>query len=454
MEKKYRKLIIEELYMRIVYVGDNRNRGNFGCRGTSTALSQLLTINNEIVGRISGKFTNWDTGEVYFIPGKKQPFYSKKAMHKYWEYERKLWHYLFRFEGRGGKFLLGKHDFLSLDFDKSIDNLINCLPANPNLQEFDLRQYDFDALVVNGEGSFIFSTPESIWRESIIEAMEMYWALKLGKKVYWLNGMFSDDPNSAHNQKTINSMQEIFERCEAVCVREYQSLNYAHKYFPNTKVTLYPDALFTWYDLINDGHYISNGKYYIPHTDECDEAYYAYDFTKPYACISGSSAIIKACNGDIERAIESYIYLTNLAKKKMQCKIYLVVVDDGDLFLKEVGKRTGTPVISMETPLVAAAKILANARIYISGRYHPAIMASLGGTPCIFKSSNSHKTASLQELLRYSEVDEFNLLPDEMECNRIINMAIKKMNLPNLRIEIKERAKELNIKAKELANII
>ena len=54
MEKKYRKLIIEELYMRIVYVGDNRNRGNFGCRGTSTALSQLLTINNDIVGRISG----------------------------------------------------------------------------------------------------------------------------------------------------------------------------------------------------------------------------------------------------------------------------------------------------------------------------------------------------------------------------------------------------------------
>ena len=77
----------------------------------------------------------------------------------------------------------------------------------------------------------------------------------------------------------------------------------------------------------------------FPHTDECDEAYYAYDFTKPYACISGSSAIIKACNGDIERAIESYIYLTNLAKKKMQCKIYLVVVDDGDLFSQRGRKK-------------------------------------------------------------------------------------------------------------------
>lgn len=48
--------------MRVVYVGDNRNRGNFGCRGTSTALSQLISQQNTIVGRISGKYTNWDTG--------------------------------------------------------------------------------------------------------------------------------------------------------------------------------------------------------------------------------------------------------------------------------------------------------------------------------------------------------------------------------------------------------
>lgn len=51
---------------------------------------------------------------------------------------------------------MGKHDFASLDFEKAIQNLINCLPANPDLKELDLRQYDFDALVVNGEGSFIF----------------------------------------------------------------------------------------------------------------------------------------------------------------------------------------------------------------------------------------------------------------------------------------------------------
>ena len=53
--------------MKIVYVGDNRHRGNFGCRATSTALSQIISEENEIVGRIYGDYTNVDTGELFFF---------------------------------------------------------------------------------------------------------------------------------------------------------------------------------------------------------------------------------------------------------------------------------------------------------------------------------------------------------------------------------------------------
>ena len=52
--------------MKIVYVGDNRNRGNFGCRATSTALSQLIEKDNVIVGTVYGKYTNVDTGELFY----------------------------------------------------------------------------------------------------------------------------------------------------------------------------------------------------------------------------------------------------------------------------------------------------------------------------------------------------------------------------------------------------
>ena len=438
--------------MKVVYVGDNRNRGNYGCRGTSTALSQLIGKNNEIVGRITGRYDFFDTGELYCVKGKNEEFYTRKSRHKLWKYEKRFLHYYHRFLDRGGRYLLGKHDFASLDFEEAINNLIACIPANPLMKEFDLRQYEFDALVVNGEGSFIFA--EKPWRESVIEAMEMYWAKKMGKKVFYLNGMLSDDPHSNHNQKTIDAMQKVFKSCDEVCVREYESLKYAYKYFPGIKVKLFPDALFTWYDVINDAHRVENGRYYIPHSKECDEAYYNYDFTKPYACISGSSAIMEGCNENIELAIQAYAKLVEMAKKKLKMNIFLVHVDEGDEFLNKVSEITNTPIVAMDTPLVAAAKILANARVYISGRYHPAIMAALGGTPCVFMSSNSHKTRSIQELLNYKEIKEYNLVPNDEECNLILRDALLKIEQAGLRDRIKERAYVLNIQAKELANIV
>lgn len=137
-----------------------------------------------------------------------------------------------------------------------------------------------------------------------------------------------------------------------------------------------------------------------------------------------------------------YCNLIQKIKERVDFQVFLVIVDDGDEFLNEVAKMTNTPIIPMDMPLVAAAKILANSRVYISGRYHPAIMASLGGTPCVFMSSNSHKTESIQELLEYDTVEEFNLLPDDNECTKIVEAAIRKMNDPKLR---KKLSKEVNI---------
>lgn len=65
--------------MRIVYVGDNRNRGNFGCRATSTALSQMIEGKHTIVGTVSGKYTNRDTENLFFFIS----FFQREYI-KYW----------------------------------------------------------------------------------------------------------------------------------------------------------------------------------------------------------------------------------------------------------------------------------------------------------------------------------------------------------------------------------
>lgn len=437
--------------MRIVYVGDNRNRGNFGCRATSTALSQLISVNNEIVGVVSGRYTNSDNGQLFFYQHYPIWIYEKLGKFKYWS-DLKTGLYLGARLIKGHHYYFSNFDFVDYDLDKSINNLIKCLPANPGLREMDLRQYEFDALVVNGEGSFIFATPA--WRECMVETMLMYWALKMGKKVYYLNGMLSDDPYTPHNEKTINLVRNVFEKTEVIQVREYESLDYAKKFFSKCNIELRPDALFSWYDYINDGFRITNGKYFMGPSGATDSTFDDYDFTKPYICVAGSSSVGLASK-DPSRIINVYTNLVNRIKKEFNYKVYLVEVCEGDSFLRNVADNTDTSLIPIDTPIISAAKILANARIFISGRYHPAILASLGGTPCVFMSSNSHKTHSLQVLLEYEDVIEYPVLPTDEDCSLIISSAKEKIAAGEaLRNSIRERSLKLSNEAKTIADII
>lgn len=437
--------------MKVVYVGDNRNRGNFGCRATSTALAQLIEQNHEIVGTITGRYTNSDNGQLFFYQHLPKGIYKKLGGFRYWS-DLKTGLYLFARMIKRHHYYFSNFDFIDYDFEKSVKNLINCIPANSGLKEMDLRQYDFDALVVNGEGSFIFATPA--WRECLVEAMLMWWALKLGKKVYYLNGMFSDDPYTPHNNKTILAIEDIFRQCEIVQVREMQSYEYAQKYFSHSKVTMKPDALFTWYDYINDGYKVTDGKYIIGPSGATNESFHRYDFTKDYVCIAGSSSV-GLVSKNIEEIVSAYVKLVEMVKKEIAIDVYLVEVCEGDKFLCEVAKRTGTKLIPIDTPILSAAKILSNARVFISGRYHPAILASMGGTPCVFMGSNSHKTKSLQELLQYDFIYEYDVLPNQNQVEEMIQQAKKEISEGDrLREHIKNRCYELRNTAMEIADLI
>lgn len=435
--------------MKIVYVGDNRTRYNFGCRATSTALSQIISQEHEIVGVIYGTYTNVDTGELFFYKHYPSWLYKWLGKRKYWKQLKSGLYLVHRFLKKG-HYYFSNFDFINYDLEQSIDNFIRCLPANPHLKDFDLRQYDFDALVVNGEGSFIFATPP--WRECLIEMMFMYWAQKLGKKVYFLNGMLSDDPYSLPNQKTIQLVNDIFQKSTVIGVREFYSYKYAEKNFPNINLKYFPDALFSWYDIVNDGFDIPDGKYILGMSNATNDSFNNFDFTKPYVCISGSSSAGLATK-DETKLVNTYIKLVEKVKHKMKLNTYLVEVCEGDEFLRKVSEKTNTPLIPKDTPIVAAAKILSKAEVYISGRYHPSIMASLGGTPCVFMSSNSHKTKSIQEILEYPEVSEFSVLPSNKEIDEIVDLAINRASDKMFRKKIKKRCRILSkqtIKQKEV----
>lgn len=437
--------------MRIVYVGDNRNRDNYGCRATSTALSQLISENHTIVGRIYGHYTNGDVDNVFYYKGLKKQIYIKYPQKKRWWFIRQVLILFFHFLGRRTRNNLPTYDFIEYNWDKSIENLKRCIPSNPQLEECDLGRYDYDALVVNGEGSFIFSNRP--WREAMVEAMLMYWAKKQGKKVYFLNAMFSKGADDELNMETVNAVKPVFESIDYIGVRERWSYELGKELFPNCDIHIHPDALFSWHHYINDSFKVENGRYLVGYSGATDDTYTDYDFTKPYICISGSSS--RNTQANTEKTIECYMHLIEKVKKEFNYETYIVIPCSGDEFLKEVARRTHTKVIPVDTPILAAAKVLANSQLYITGRYHPAILASLGGTPCVFMGSNSHKNISLQEVLQYEQPHEYSEVPDMDSINRIITESRQLLNdRKDVRNRIYNRTMILSQEAKGLGQVI
>lgn len=429
--------------MKIVYAADNINRANFGCRGTSTALKQLISENNTIVADITGELThNSGDDNVFFIPNLPVNYkrHGKKGICF------KLWRKIARKLNHTSP---SKYDFVTENPRQSYQNLIKCLPANKQLEVFDLRQYDFDALVINGEGTMIMSTP--CRRDSLVYLMLAQWAVDLGKKVYYVNAMFSDCTVSGKNKKTLKTSEEVFSKCTLVSVRDPYSLEYVKENMPGVNAVFVPDALFTWRKYIDREALRHNINLALPFKKEFDQRLQNVDLTRDYILISGNSLAIT----NVKMAVDSYTALVNYIKSKTNMQVILLEVCTGDRFLQKVGENTDTPCIPVEIPVLYGLNILANARVYVSGRFHPSIMASLGGTPCVFQGSNSHKTETLGLMLGYESKGAYSAFPDESEFRSIYNDIEEKISLGDeLRDKISDNSRKLAQNAEKIKDLL
>lgn len=130
--------------MKILYIGDNRKRQNFGCRATSLAFGTMLLEVGEVTGSVdASSFTR--IGITPIIG-------SNDTISKI---KRRLPSFARRYS-----------DFLSIDrtFIRESPRLTNYLfdkAANRSKLLNELRNIieDCDLIAFNAEGSFIFSTP-------------------------------------------------------------------------------------------------------------------------------------------------------------------------------------------------------------------------------------------------------------------------------------------------------
>jgi len=414
----------------IVFVGDNRTNPNWG-RGASIALRELLSTVFDINGSVMGECFDLSLTNAGFVGPMVLPNYYHLFRHIWNRRHKGPFSWFIRLQQ-----LLGAKDFVVEDPDESVDTLIANRDRYPGLGQIYYDIAASDAMVVDCDGDIVLSTPPRRSTLFLLAMIEL--GLRLGKPVCVVNTMISDCPKSGRNIKTLQDLRKLFAQCKCVILRDPESLEYVRQEIPEIRSDFVPDSLFAWYIRYARCRQFlpQDGDFLLPFPEK--ESYWGkLDFSNPYICIGGGAL----ASSDPQRSISCYCQLVN-AVKHLGLAVYLTENDSPDHFLHQVAKETGVGVIPVNAPILLCGAVLANARLFISGRYHPSIFSSLGGTPCIFLESHAHKMASLARVLEYDSGREFSGFPDSSEIDEILSMAKRYLDRgESLRKQIKEVAK-------------
>jgi polysaccharide pyruvyl transferase WcaK-like protein len=398
--------------VKALLVGDNRSGSNWGGRGVSLALRELFRGRFDSSDSVLGsEFSLLGAGFGYI--GTTWPRRLDWVLHHAVTHRqrRRLFDLIVRAQET-----LGARDFVARDPAQTAANILRYRKSNPGIARLYERVAASDLVLINGEGDVVFETPPR--REVLLMLGLMELALRLDKRVALINSMLSDCPRTGRNQETVASMVSLLRRCDAVVVRDEQSLAFMEEVAPGVSAQLVPDALFEFGARI-DGYVAAlpaSLDLLLPFPS--DQLVSGLDLRGPYCCVGGSAS----AGREPERAIVAFTRLV-ASLRGLGMPLVLVQSDGRDGFLKEVAANTGSAFIPVGVSIHAAAAILAHARVFVSGRYHPSILASLGGAPCVFLGSTAHKMSSVQGILGYDDVREFSSFVDEAECQEVAQLA-------------------------------
>jgi polysaccharide pyruvyl transferase WcaK-like protein len=398
-------------WTKVFFVGDNRTNVNWG-RGASLALGQLLSGSFEITGRVTGDFFTLSTAEAGYVSTLMPAKYYRLFRHLLLRKQRRRFAWYIHLEQ-----LFGAKDFIVEDPTISVDNLLAHMHRHPALARIYDQARESDLLVVDGDGDMIFTTPPRRQTLFLLAMIEL--GIRMKKPVFLVNSMISDCPLTGRNDRTLAAARRLLAKCKAVSLRDPESLEYVRKEMPGTTSVFIPDSLFAWYSLYENGssHPPANGDFLLPHPEK-DEYWGKLDFSQPYICIGGGA--LAATQPD--RAVECYGGLVD-AIRQLGYRVFLTENDLPDSFLRRVATEKNVGIVPADAPILLCGAVLAHARLFISGRYHPSIFASLGGTPCIFMGSHAHKMGSLSRVLEYDRRRQFNAFPGDFDIAEIVSTA-------------------------------
>ena len=284
------------------------------------------------------------------------------------------------------------------------------------LAEWIARVEGADAVVINGEGSMIFTTPSRLEQRFHLAVMQL--AHEAGVPFAYLNALVADPANGPRNAATVAATQRLLPQARLVTTRDPWSQAFLREVAPEVDSVYVPDSVFVWNGRVGRGRdLLARPEYLTPFHDRPDRLG-TWDFQRPYICVGGSSEAAK----EPKRAAASYQRLLQ-ALPELGYPVVVTVSSTGDAFLEELAHELGLPLVPADTNVMVATEILAHAELVVTGRYHPAILAGLGGVPGVLLGADSHKTASVQQMLGYPDIHVFAEQPTAADVSAILQRA-------------------------------
>ncbi len=421
--------------MKLLYIGDNSDSLNLGCRATSIALRQLAEQHAELIGPVPTRMiqARWPVsdriGDAAY--GQLAKLFNRNKV---------------RALPLAGPAIgavmdaLGTRDAITHDLARNADALMRAQAYSADARALVLWLEECDGALVNGEGDLIFGTPARQRLLFILTLCDML--QQRGKTLFYLNAMASPAPGQDPDAETLAVADEVLARADAFALRDPVSLDFARQHLPRAgaKAAMFPDAVFAWAEDLNSEEFLRQRE-----VVQRFLADHGVDPAAGYILVGGSS---RAAH-DKPRAAAAFPGLV-AALRECGLPVVLQPACNGDSFLEAVARETGAPLFPIASPIRAHVALLGEASLYVSGRWHPSIMAALGGTPCVFMGSNSHKMIALQHQLGYADPHEYDPWPSAADSAAMAAEASELLARgAALRRSIRQRAAVLGAEARK-----
>ena len=416
---------------KVYFVNDTSDASNWGCRATTNAFKKMIVESGCEISHTL--YLSSMQMENKYIPNKKLRLvgnYSNSVVQSIPKGRGVIQCLNRRFVRSNWERISGKKDIIPqclAEFDYFARQVID----QEILQTESSALQECDLVVINGEGS-IYDRQR--------KGRMMLFIAYLAKKYFHKPCILVNHTADVSDPIMAQIVSHVYPLLDDVIFREPLSVEACSNFVRGDRSMLAADAAFTYRPTSEPSWSSITARegYYSIWPDSA----VGFNPQKPYICVGGSSIYLRPDRPQYD-PVPGFIELCRALQGLAPVVLTAPCKTDEKIF-RPVAQELNLPLIALTTPTQQAVDILGNASAYISGRWHPSILALTGGTPIVTLTANTYKTQALVKQIGL-EASTFDALKLHEEKESIIALTDSYLREGNkLRERLRLRAEELS----------